>query len=286
MRKLIFFSTAWASKDCRYVEFVYILLFLYNFFVEKKYLSVVIPSYNEMVNLQKGVLDKIAHFLEKKSGLAGSYEVIIVDDGSDDGSEEFVEGFVKENPNFSIIKNPHLGKAGAVTKGMLTASGEYILFTDMDQATPIEEVDKLLPYFAKGYDIAIGSRNSQRRGAPWTRVVMARSAIVLRKLIVGIHGISDTQCGFKAFKRDVAHKLFARIDRLHKGFQSISGSAVTAGFDVEFLFLAQKSGYKIKEVPVNWLYVETRRVSPIRDSIDGFVDLLRIKMNDLRGAYG
>ena len=250
---------------------------------KKPYLSVVIPSYNEMVNLQKGVLDKVAHFLSKKDFL---YEVIIVDDGSNDGSEQFVTQFVKENPNFTLIKNPHLGKAGAVTKGMLSAIGEYILFTDMDQATPIEEVDKLLPFFANGFDIVIGARSTQRKGAPFTRILMSRGMMFLRDIIVGIRGITDTQCGFKAFKYDVARNLFARIDRLHKGFHSISGSAVTAGFDVEFLFLAQKLGYKIKEVPVNWLYVETRRVSPIRDSIDGFADLVRIKINDLRGAYG
>src|SRR5690348_16084892 len=100
-----------------------------------------------MANLQKGVLDKVKSFLDKKKY---SYEVLIVDDGSKDGSEEFVEKFVHSNKTFSLIKNPHLGKAGAVTTGMLTAKGSYVLFTDMDQATPIEEVDKLMPYFGKG----------------------------------------------------------------------------------------------------------------------------------------
>src|SRR5579872_7226254 len=114
------------------------------------FLSVVIPCFDEMGNMQKGVLDKVKSFLDKKKY---SYEVIVVDDGSKDGSEQFVEKFTKENKNFSLITNPHLGKAGAVTTGILEAKGKYILFTDMDQATPIEEVDKLLPYFEKGYDI-------------------------------------------------------------------------------------------------------------------------------------
>ena len=258
------------------------LQFLYNFGVSKVFLSVVIPSYDEMANLQKGVLDKVEHFLGRKKY---SYEVIVVDDGSTDGSIEFAERFIKDNNNFKLIKNPHLGKAGAVTKGVLEAKGRYILFTDMDQATPIEEVDKLLPYFNKGYNIVIGSRNSKRKGAPYSRILMARGMMFLRGFLIGIKGVSDTQCGFKMFRHDVAKKLFARIDSLHSTQTKITGSSVSAGFDVELIYLAEKLGYKIKEVPVNWLYVETRRVNPIKDSIEGFMDLIRIKINDLRGVY-
>ena len=249
--------------------------------MNKVYISIVIPSYNEMANLQKGVLDKIEHFFSKQKY---SYEIIIVDDGSDDGSVEFAEKFVKENPKFKIIKNQHLGKAGAVTAGMLSANGEYILFTDMDQATPIEELNKLLP-FAEKYDIVIGSRNSHRKGAPWTRLLMAKGMIMLRSTIVGVKGISDTQCGFKLFRKDVSDTLFTKLKNFHHGYKKISGSSVKAGFDVELLFLAQKLGYKIKEVPVNWLYVETRRVSPIKDSIEALEDLVIIKINELLGKY-
>ena len=253
--------------------------------MKKILLSVVIPSYDEMANLQKGVLYKVEHFLSKKDY---SYEVIIVDDGSTDGSVEFVKQFIQDNPNFRLIENPHLGKAGAVTTGVLSSRGKYVLFSDMDQATPIEEVDKLLPYFdpsADGYDVVIGSRKSQRKGAPWTRILMAKGMIFLRTLLVNIHGISDTQCGFKMFKREAAQKLFNIINKLHNNFKTVSGSNVSAGFDVELLFLAQKMGYKVKEVPVNWLYVETRRVSPIKDSIEGFMDLMRIKLKALKGEY-
>ncbi len=250
--------------------------------MNKIFLSVVIPSYNEMANLQKGVLDKVQHFLSNQKY---SYEVIIVDDGSTDGSTEFVEKFVKDNSKFKLLKNNHTGKAGAVTKGVLSSSAEFILFTDMDQATPIEELDKVLSYFDKGYDIVIGSRNSKRKGAPFTRLIMARGMITLRTILVGISGISDTQCGFKAFRNEVAKKLFRKISDINNGFGEISGSKVSAGFDVELLYLAQKMGYKIKEVPVSWLYVETRRVSPLRDSIDGLIDLIKIKMNALSGVY-
>lgn len=256
--------------------------------MKKIYLSVVIPSYNEMVNLQKGVLDKVKSFLAKKFEKKG-FEVIIVDDGSDDGSSEFIEQFVRENENFTLIKNTHMGKAGAVTTGVLSSSGEIILFTDMDQATPIEEVEKLLPYYDQPtggqYEIVIGSRNSRRKGSPLSRRIISKAAVILRKLIIGINEISDTQCGFKAFRKETADKLFGRISQLHHGFKKISGSAVTAGFDMELLYLAQKMGYKIKEVPVNWLYVETRRVSPIRDSIDGLIDIIKIKLNGLKGEY-
>ena len=251
--------------------------------MNKIFLSVVIPSYNERANLQKGVLDRVEHYLSKQKY---SYEVIIVDDGSTDGSIEFVENFVKENPHFKLIKKNHTGKAGAVTKGVLSSNAEFILFTDMDQATPIEEIGKLLPFLQKGYDVVIGSRNSKRKGAPWTRLVMARGMMVLRTILVGISGISDTQCGFKVFRNTVAKKLFKKVFDINNGFKEISGSKVSAGFDVELLYLAQKMGYKIKEVPVNWLYVETRRVSPLKDSIDGLFDLFKIKMNSIKGIYG
>ncbi len=245
------------------------------------YLSVVIPSYDEMANLQKGVLDKVKSFLDKKKF---PYEVLVVDDGSQDGSEQFVSKFVKENKSFSLIKNPHLGKAGAVTTGMLQAKGEYVLFTDMDQATPIEEIDKLLPFFAKGYDVVIGSRHG-RKGAPWTRQLMAKGMMVLRTLIVGLKGISDTQCGFKVFRHEAGKKIFQKMHDLHHGYQKVIGSSVAAGFDVETLMLAQLMGYKIKEVPVEWLYVETRRVSPLKDSVDALSYLLKIRWNKVKGIY-
>ncbi len=246
------------------------------------FLSVVVPCFDEMANLQKGVLQKVKLFLDSKSY---EYQVIIVDDGSTDGSVEYIESFVKKNAAFSLIKNPHMGKAGAVTTGVLQAKGEHILFTDMDQATPIEEVDNLLPFFDEGCDIVIGSRAGRRKGAPLIRIFISKANIIVRKMIVGIPNISDTQCGFKIFKNSAAKRLFTKINEIHTGFRAISSSSVSSGFDVELLYIAQKMGYTIKEVPVKWLYVETRRVSPIKDSIDGLLDLISIKRKDIAGIY-
>lgn len=245
-------------------------------------ISVVIPSYDEMTNLRKGVLEKVVWFLSRKKV---PFEVIVVDDGSTDGSIAFVQKFCKSNPSVRLVKNSHQGKAGSVTKGMLEAKGEYILFTDMDQATPIEEIDKLLPHFKKGYDVVIGVRSMYRKGSPFSRVLMSRGVIFLRKLIVGLHDISDTQCGFKMFTRDAARLVFSRMSQLHNGFQDISGSSVQAAFDVELLFLSQQQGYRIREVLVDWLYVETRRVAPLKDSIEGLLGLLQVRLNQISGKY-
>ncbi len=249
--------------------------------MSKIFLSVVIPCFDEMANLQKGVLQKVERFLSSKKF---SFEVIIVDDGSGDGSIEYMEKFASENKEFRLVKNAHLGKAGAVTAGVLAAKGEYVLFTDMDQATPIEEIDKLLRN-VEGYEVVIGSRNTRRKNSPWTRVIMSRVWMILRSTVVGLSEISDTQCGFKLFRQDAARSIFGFLNTLHHGYRKKSGSSVTAGFDVELLFVADKMGYKIKEVPVEWLYVETRRVNPIKDSLEGIADLWRIKKNDVSGKY-
>lgn len=246
----------------------------------KPYLSVVIPCYNEAANLQKGVLYKVGDFLKEKNY---SWEVIVVDDGSTDESVSLVEKFTKNHPNFSLIKNPHQGKAATVITGMLKAEGECVLFTDMDQATPIEEVDKLLPNL-KDSQIVIGSRAFKRRGAPLTRLLMARGFMILRNLILGIK-IIDTQCGFKVFKSEVVKRLFPKLKIYSQKEKRADGSMVTAGFDVEMLFLAQKMGYKIKEMPVDWRYVETRRVGIIKDSWQALEDMIKIRLNSLRGVY-
>ncbi|CAN5153237.1 glycosyltransferase family 2 protein [soil metagenome] len=244
--------------------------------------SVIIPSYNEIANLRKGVLDKVERYLSKRKQ---KFEVIVVDDGSNDGSVEFVREFTKDHKEFTLIENKHTGKAGAVTAGMLKAKGEYRLFADMDQATPIEELDNLMPFFDEGYDVIIGSRASRRKGSPILRQFISRAQVVLRKVIVGLPGLSDTQCGFKMFRGDIAETLFTRVKKIHHGFKTISGSNVTSGFDIELLYLANKMGSKIKEVPVQWNYVETRRVNPLKDSIQGVMELITIKRNAIKGIY-
>lgn len=245
------------------------------------YLSIVIPAYNEEKNIRLGVLDKVARYLDKQNY---AWEVIIVDDGSTDMTKRLLTDFADKNRKYTVIFNPHQGKAATVISGMLAARGEIVLFTDLDQATPLDQLEKVLPYFEKEFDVVIGSRNRHREGAPLTRVIMARGFMMLRSTILGLKGITDTQCGFKAFKREVAKNIFERL-QLYAKSNSVNGASVTAGFDIEMLFLAKRLGYSIKEVPVEWHYVETRRVNPIKDSIEGLFDILRIRVNAWRGMY-
>lgn len=245
------------------------------------YLSVVIPCYNEEQNIRLGTLDKVAHYMEQRKY---TWEVLIVDDGSSDESLSLIREFCAENHGFRLIANTHQGKAGTVVSGMLAATGDYILFTDLDQATPINQVELLLPFIEKGFDIVIGSRKGRRAGAPLLRRLMGPGFMIVRNLILGLKGIEDTQCGFKLFKKDVARNIFGRL-KLYKNHQKTSGPRVTAGFDVEVLYVAKKLSYKIREVPVEWHYVDTRRVSPLNDSIDALIDILRIKLYSFQGFY-
>lgn len=250
----------------------------------RPYLSVVIPAYNEETNIRLGALDKVARFMD---GLSYGWEVLLVDDGSTDSTKGLLDEFSLKNNGFRVIQNVHQGKALTVITGVFAAKGEIVLFSDLDQATPIHEVEKLLPWFKKGpqgFDIVIGSRNNRREGAPLTRRVMARGFMILRSILLGLHGITDTQCGFKAFRQPVVRDIFGRL-KLYREHHEVEGSMVTAGFDIEVLFLARKSGYAIKEVPVEWYYVETRRVNPIKDSLQGLMDIVRIRVNSIRGLY-
>lgn len=245
------------------------------------FLSVIIPSYNEETNIRLGSLDKVSRYLERQSY---AWEALLVDDGSTDASPKLLDEFAHANSGFSVCHNSHRGKAGTVISGMLKARGSIVLFSDLDQATPVSELEKILPWFDRGFDVVIGSRNQRREGAPLSRVLMARGFMVLRSVFLGLRGITDTQCGFKAFKRKVAKDIFSRLE-LYSATREVHGPMVTAGFDIETLFLAKKFGYKIKEVPVEWHYVETRRVSPVKDSWQGFIDMLRIRVNAWRGKY-
>lgn len=243
-------------------------------------LSVIIPSYNESENLKQDVLPRIYEYLEKQFN---SYEVVIVDDGSTDSSIKLIEKFIEDKKTFKLIKNNHGGKAMAVMTGLLNSTGEIGLFTDMDQATPISEIEKLLPYFDKNFDIVIGSR-SGRKGAPLIRKLMAFGFSLIRTMILGLP-FKDTQCGFKAFNRTSINAIFPMLkDRWRKHLKK-KGGAVNAAFDVESLFLAKKAGFKIKEVTVEWHHVGTERVQVVRDSIEAVFDILKIRLNDLLGRY-
>lgn len=242
-------------------------------------LSVIIPAYNEKDNLKKGVLDEVNKYLSKQKY---SYEVIVVDDGSNDGSIEIVEDFVKSHKNFRMIKNNHGGKAIAVMTGLLESKGEVGLFTDMDQATPISEYEKLAPNF-KDFDIVIGSRKG-REGAPAIRKLMAWGFSVVRTIVLGLP-FEDTQCGFKAFNRKSIKTIFPILKERWKKHLKEKGAAVNAAFDVEVLFLARKKGFKIKEVKVDWHHVGTERVQVLKDSVDAVIDIFKIRANDMLNNY-
>lgn len=247
-----------------------------------KRLSVVIPCYNEEQNIRLGALDKVARYLEKQPY---SWEVLIVDDGSTDESRPLIKKFVSTNTgNFRLLENSHQGKAGTVVSGMMEARGRTILFSDLDQATPIDQIEKLMPWIDKGFDVVIGSRKGRRSGAPFLRRLMGPGFMFVRHLVLGLGGLQDTQCGFKLFRRNVARAVFPRL-KLYGTHHEASGPRVTAGFDVEVLFIAKKLGYKIKEVPVEWHYVDTRRVSPFMDSLDALIDILKIRWFSLQHVY-
>lgn len=243
-------------------------------------LSVVIPSYNEERNLKKGVLSEVGNYLEK---LKIKYEVIIVDDGSSDDSVEVIKKHISTNKHFQLIQNLHGGKAMAVMTGMIQAKGEIVLFTDMDQATPINQLNKFISEFESGYDIVIGSRQG-RKGAPFIRKLAARIFSVLRAIILGLP-FKDTQCGFKAFSKEAVNKIIPKI-KSEWGVLHFKGGAVNAGFDVELLYLAKKLGFKISEVKVEWNYVDTERVQVVKDAMAAIYDMFRIRVNNFKGKYG
>ena len=242
-------------------------------------LSVVIPAYNEVHNLNDGVLDPVYQYLKD---VDYRWEVLIIDDGSKDKTVDVVKEQIKGKKNFHLLESEHGGKAITVMVGMLAAEGEIAVFTDMDQATPIKELEKLLPKFENGFDIVIGSRHG-REGAPVLRKISAWGFATLRNIFLGLP-FKDTQCGFKAFNKKSREAVFGRMLSEWKGMRSY-GAAVNAGFDVESLFLAKKLGFQVVEVEVDWHYVGTERVQLIKDSLDAIKDMIRIRWNNLNGKY-
>lgn len=243
-------------------------------------LSVVIPAYNESKNLGNGALGEVYNYLKDQSY---TWEVLIVDDGSSDNTVQKVREEIKNKEGFKLVENSHGGKAVTVMTGMLAAQGEVTVFTDMDQATPIAEIEKFFPKFNEGFDIVIGSRKG-RKGAPAVRKLMGWGFSILRSLILGLP-FADTQCGFKAFNQEAIKEVFPDLLGEWQKMKA-SGAAVNAGFDVEILYLARKRDLRIAEVLVNWRHVGTERVQAISDSLEALKDMARIKFSDLEGKYG
>jgi dolichyl-phosphate beta-glucosyltransferase len=216
--------------------------------------SVVIPAYNEEQRLPP-YLDTIRdHFDED---LVGCYEVIVVDDGSTDGLVEQLQRTATEFPHLRVISHPqNLGKGAAVRTGVLAAAGRFVLFADADGATPIEEERRLRAQLQSDADIAIGSRRvasgKVRRNRHPLRSLVGRSFARLAKVMLGL-SVHDTQCGFKMFRREVAEKLFPQMRE--DGYY----------FDLELLILADRYGYRVKEVPINWADKPGSRMSFVRE---------------------
>ncbi|KUK79918.1 MAG: Glycosyl transferase family 2 [Microgenomates bacterium 39_7] len=245
------------------------------------FLSVIIPSYNESKNLKRDVLSSIAKYLQTQEY---SWELILSDDGSSDGTLEQLEQFAQLHQNVKVLSNPHRGKGPTVAAGMLAASGEWRLFSDFDQSTPIAEVEKLLK-FTDGFDVVIGSREisgALRDKEPFYRHLMGRGFNFLVRTLA-VPGIRDTQCGFKLFSKDATLSLFPHLYIYAPG--SERSDPFTGAFDVEVLFLARKYGFKMKEVPILWQHYETDRVSPIKDSWRMLKDIIKVRLADLGNNY-
>lgn len=247
--------------------------------MKKPFLSVVIPAYNEENNVRAGALASVYQYLKNQKY---SWEVLVVDDGSQDLTVSLSEEFARKHLGFSVLREPHKGKGGAVIAGVLAARGKYILFTDTDQSTPISEVGKFLQKFKEGYDIIIGSR-AGRRGAPLIRKLMSLGFSLLRLLVLRLP-YKDTQTGFKAFRGEVAKRIFGRMkvffDKMH-----VTGASTSAGFDVEMLYLARKMKYKVLEVPIEWNYKPGTKKNPLKESWIGFRGVMAVRIKSILGKY-
>ncbi len=239
--------------------------------MSEPFLSIVVPAYNEEARLPDS-LTAITRFAAQQDY---ALEVLVIDNNSRDRTHAIAEDFAEQFPFVHVICEGTQGKGAAVKTGMLAAKGDYRFICDADLSMPIDEIVKFLPPQLDDYDIAIASREVEgavRYGEPWHRHVMGRVFNTIVRLFA-VSGFHDTQCGFKMFRADVAETLFP--------LQTMNGWS----FDVEILHVAQKYGYRIIEVPINWYYKANTRIHPIRDSIEMFVEVFKIRWNSVRDLY-
>lgn len=233
-------------------------------------LSVIIPVYNEQERIAATLYD-VKDFLESTDL---EFEIVVVDDGSNDMTAEIVKfvdiygSEIKSQQSGKLEENiKNVGKGYSIAKGMMRAKGNIILFTDADGATPITELTKLIEKIDSGFDLVVGSRQhpqSNVTGRTWVRRVLSRGFNYIA-VALGLLNVRDSQCGFKAYRREIAHRVAA--------LQQTNGFC----FDVEQLYIAKKLGYKIEEIPVVWHHHEGSSLSLVSDSITMFFDLLRIR---------
>lgn len=234
-------------------------------------LAVIIPAHNEEGRLPT-TLARVMSFLQRQTY---DSEVIVVENGSSDGTWQIAQEFMARFPALRAVREEEAGKGLAIRRGMLETKAEFRFICDADLSMPIEEVGRFLPPGLEEFDIAIGSREvpgAARYGEPIHRHLIGRVFNWLVRLLA-VPGIQDTQAGFKCFRAHAAEDLF-RLDLL-KGWT----------FDVEVLFAARQRGYRIVEVPIPWYYYPGSRVSIVRDSWVMFSDLFRIRYNAIRGKY-
>lgn len=244
-------------------------------------LSIVIPAYNESARLDDCLREVLAFVKDRRS----LTEVLLVDDGSTDDTLRRAEAFADRPGLLRVLAEPHRGKAAAVEAGMLAATGTVILFMDADLATPLRYTETLLARIDAGADVAIASREgvgSNRLGEPIHRHLMGRAFNLLVQVLL-LPGIQDTQCGFKAFRRDAAHEILRRT-LLYRGSELAHGARVTA-FDVELLYVARRLGQRIDVVPVVWSAGGDSKVNPILDTWINLTDVFKIRINGWRGRY-
>jgi dolichyl-phosphate beta-glucosyltransferase len=238
---------------------------------ERPFLSIVIPALNEANRLPR-TLSQIDEFLSRQPYSA---EVIVVENGSTDNTVEVVRQFAQDHPYVKLFAGVPRGKGRAVKRGMLEACGEYRFICDADLSMPIEELAKFLPPALDHYGVAIGSREAhgaKRYDEPWYRHLMGRINNFLIKLIT-VRGFEDTQCGFKSFSREAAEDLF-HVQRMNG-----------IGFDIELLYVAQKRGYRIVEVPINWYYNGDSKMRLFQDSLGIIREMFEIRGNWANGLY-
>lgn len=238
--------------------------------VNSPLLSIIIPAHNEERRLPNS-LHQITGWMQT---IPLDIEIIIVENGSQDRTTDIAESYAHRFDNVRVLHSTK-GKGAAVREGMMQGRGEYLIICDSDLSMPIAEVENFLPPRVEGYDVVIGSREypgAVRYNEPHYRHVMGRIFNFIVQ-IIAIRGFYDTQCGFKLFRREVAHHLFA--------IQTITGWT----FDVEVLFLALKYGYTVTEIPIHWYFNSDSRVDPLRDTWSMFWDVVKIRLKYLKGDY-
>jgi dolichyl-phosphate beta-glucosyltransferase len=235
--------------------------------------SIVIPAYNERSRIG-GTLEQVLDHLREQKWDA---EIVVVNDGSRDETAKLVSEFAQEHPQVRLIENPgNQGKGYAVRNGMLNARGQVLLFTDADLSSPISEATKLFAALEKGADVAIGSRwmdpSLQFQRQSIKRQIMSRAFNIFTRTLLTFP-YHDTQCGFKAFTRGAAEKIFP-LQRVYRW-----------GFDAEVIYLAHHLKFKVAEVPVAWGHDERSKIHPWRDGFYMGIDTLKVRWNSLSGKY-